>query len=219
MLLRIAGESAGTAGGEPEKIETLLDKLFTRIGKGDENEGARLKTAREELFARLALIEEAISRASPPARAHMLEQTHKIMEHVRLLNNIDQFVYMQLPVQLGQERKSAELYLFKKKGGRKPDPDNVNILLALDLEHMGHWESLMNIRNKDVSMHMEVQGAAEKEHFSENTVLLHDMLAEAGFKLVSTDISYSEDETTPLTALTTLGRFTTGKAGRVDFMI
>jgi len=218
MLLRIAGESAGAQGGGPEKLEALLDKLFTRVEKGDSDAGAKLKGAREELFARLALIEEAMSRAAPSARAEMLDQVQKLMEHVKVLNNIESFAYMQLPVKFGEDRKAADLYIFKKKGGKKPDPENVNILLALDLENMGHWESLINIRNKDVSLRMEVAGAKEKEHFSENTVLLHEMLAEAGFKLANTEIAYCKEETTPLTALNTLSRYTAGKAGKIDFL-
>ena len=219
MLLRVAAENAITPGGDTEKLEAQLEKLFTRIGKADADAGTRLRIARQELYTRLALIEEAISRAAPPARAEMQEQTHKLMEYVRLLNNIDQFAYMQLPVQFGEDRRAAELYLFKKKGGRKPDPENVNILLALDLEHMGHWESLMNIRKKDVSMQMEVRGEREKEHFRENTVMLHELLAEAGFKLVNTGVTCSKKETTPQTALSSLERHTTGKSGTIDFWI
>ena len=219
MLLRVAGESANTSGGETEKLGVLLDKLFTKIGRSDTDAGARLKIAREELFARLALIEEAISRAAQPARMEMLEQTHRLMEHVRLLNNIEQFGYVQLPVQYGEERKTAELYIFKRKGGRRPDPENVNILLAIDLENLGRWEALMNIRSKDISIQMEVRGPAEKEHFSENTVLLHEMLDEAGFRLVSTAITYAEAETTPMSALSAMGRYTAGRAGAIDFTI
>ena len=219
MLLRVAGESAETIGGSAEKLDSLIDKLFTRIDRGDPDAGARLRTAREELFTRLALIEEAISRAAPSARAEMLEQTHRLMEHVRLLNSIDQFAYMQLPVQLENQRKAAELYLFKRKGGRKPDPENVNILLALDLENMGRWESFINIRKKDVSIQMEVRGAAEKEFFRANTVKLHDLLDEAGFRLVSAGITATEEETTPLTALSSLGRHTTSRAGAIDFLV
>ena len=219
MLLRIAGESTAKPGNETEKIEALLDKLFTKIGRSDTDAGARLKTAREELFARLSLIEEMVSRASLPAKTEMLDHTQRLLQHVRLLNNIEQFGYVQLPVQFGEERKTAELYIFKRKGGRKPDSENVNILLAIDLENLGRWEALLNIRSKDISIQMEVRGAAEKEHFSENTVLLHELLAEAGFKLVSTSISYTEVDTTPLTALTSVGRYTTGRAGAIDFKI
>jgi len=218
MLLRVAGDSPETANST-ETLAAQLDKLFTRIGKDDSDAGARLRDAREELFTRLALIEEAISRAAQPARAEMLVQTQKLMDHVRLLNSIDQFVYMQMPVQLNDERKAADLYVFKRKGGKRADPDNVNILLAIDLENMGHWEALVNIKNKEVSIQMEVPGEAEKEHFNSNTVLLHEMLDEAGFKLVSTNIKYAEKETTPLTALSAFDRYTGGKQGIIDFRI
>ena len=219
MLLRVAGESMQGLGGDPKKLEALLNKLFTEVDGSDNELGAKLKGAREELFARLSLIEESMTRAAPSARADMVDQVQRLMEHVRVLNSIETFAYMQLPVKFGEERKTADLYIFKKKGGKKPDPENVNILLALDLEHMGHWESLINIKKQDVSLQMEVAGAKEKEHFSENTVLLHEMLAQAGFKLVNTDITYNEEETTPLTALSSLGRYTSAKSGRIDFML
>ena len=218
MLLRVAGETAETANST-ESLTAQLDKLFTKISKDDTDAGARLRGAREELYTRLALIEEAISRAAQPVRAEMLVQTQKLMDHVRLLNSIEQFVYMQLPVQLSEEKKTADLYVFKRKGGKRADPDNVNILLAIDLEFMGHWEALLNIKNKEVSINMEVQGEAEKDHFNANTVMLHNMLTDAGFKLVSTNIKFSKEETTPLTALSAFDRYTGGKQGIIDFRI
>ena len=218
MLLRVAGDNK-EAADTTEDLMNQLNKLFTKVGREDADAGARLRDAREEMFTRLALIEESMSRAASPARAEMLMQTQKLMDHVRLINSIEQFVYMQLPVQLSEEKKSADLYVFKRKGRKNSDPDNVNILLAIDLEFMGHWEALVNIKNKDVSIQMEVPGEAEKDHFNSNTVLLHNMLDEAGFKLVSTNIKFSKEETTPLTALSTLDRYTGLRQGIIDFKI
>jgi len=224
MLLRVASDTGlalenKETADNTEILAAQLDKLFTRTGKDIPDAGARLRDAREELYARLSLIEEAISRAPQHAKTEMLVQTQKLMEHVRMLNSIEQFAYMQLPVQLSDERKAADLYIFKRKGGKRADPDNVNILLAIDLENMGHWEALINIKSKDVSIQMEVPGEAEKEHFNANTVLLHELLDEAGFKLVSTNIKLLEKETTPLTALSALDRYTGGKQGTIDFRI
>ena len=218
-LLRIAKESSDASSSGIEKLTALLDQLFTRIERNDKDAGERLRSAREEIFARLALVEESIARASLPAKAEMLEQTRKLMDHVRTLNNIDQFIYVQLPVHMGDERKTAELYLFRKKNGKKIDPDNANILLVLDLENMGHWEGLINIREKDVSIQMEVRGESEKEFFSEKTVMLHEFLSEAGFRLVNTDISYNKEETTPLTALDVLNKYLADRTGVVDVTI
>jgi len=219
MLLRVAGdnENATEADKDTKMLADQLNKMFTKIDRNDAEAGLRLRQAREELFARLSLIEEEISRATGPAKEQLLMQTQKIMDHVRLLNNIDQFHYLQLPVQLREEQKSAELYIFKRKGGKRADPDNVNILLAIDLEFMGHWEALLNIKGKDVTINMEVQSEKEKEHFNENTVLLHEMLSEEGFKLVSTNIKISKEETTPLNALLAFDRYTGGHQGKIDF--
>jgi hypothetical protein len=217
MLYRVASESADISAGDTSKLTALLEKLFTKVARSDENAGERLKAAKEELFARLTMLEEAISRAAPKARAEMLEQTQRLSDHVRLLNSIDQFVYMQLPVNTAAGNKSAEVYVFKRKGRGRIDPENVNILLAIDLENMGHWEGLVNIRKKDVSIRMQVPGEAQKAFFSENTVMLHELLSEAGFKLTGADINCATEETTPLTALVALERYTTGRG--IDFMI
>ena len=219
MLLKVAGDTQDSPGGNTEKLAALIDKLFTRVEKSDEGAGERLRSAREELFARMTLIEEAASRAELPSRTEMLTQTRSLVDHVRLLNSIDQFVYVQLPVKMGEESKTAELYIFKKKNGKRVDPENANILLALDLENMGHWEGLINIRNKDVSIRMEVRGEAEKEFFSEKTVMLHELLAEAGFRLVNTDITNAKEETTPLTALCALDRHISGRPGGIDYIV
>ncbi|MCL2392049.1 MAG: flagellar hook-length control protein FliK [Oscillospiraceae bacterium] len=219
MLIRVADKSVETADGEMEKAEDMIDKLFTRLDKSDVDTGAKLKATREELFARLALVEEVTSKVASPDRAEILSQIQRLTEHVSILSRIESFVYMQLPISVGEQRKSAELYVFRKKGAKKPDPENVNILLTIDLENMGHWESLINIRNKEVSLQMEASGAKEKEHFSENIALLHELLAQAEFKLVSADIAIAEKETTPITALNTLRRLTVGKTGKIDFKI
>ena len=217
MMLRVASDGIYDDSADTEKLSDLLIKLFTRIDRDGTSSGEKLRHAKEELFARLSLIEEAISRAAPSAKGEMTELTRRLMDHVRLQSSIDQFAYMQLPVIIGQERKTAELFLFRRKGGgRKIDPDNVNILLAIDLEHLGHWEALLNIRHRDVSVRMEVPGASEKDYFNRNTVLLHKMLEEAGFRLVSTDITFSGEKTTLLNALTVLDRLSTG---RIDYVV
>lgn len=219
MLLRIAKDDTEQADTDAGKLAAVLDSLFTRVARNDKDAGERLKAAKEELFARLSLVEEAISRSAPQTKPEIIEQTRRLIDHVRVMNSIDQFAYMQVPVRLGDEKKTAELYMFRRKNGRRVDPENANILLALDLENMGHWEGLINIRGKDVSVRMEVRGEEEKAFFSEKTVMLHELLAEAGFKLVNTSIAYSKEKTTPLTALSALDKLSRARSGGIDVVI
>ena len=217
LLCKTPTPAALSTLSSPPAAAVLLEKLFTRIGKGDQDAAGKLRIARETMLDRLSLIEQAMTRAAPSAKTEMLDQMRKLTDHVRLLNSIDQFAYMQLPVSLNGERKAAEVYLFRRKGSKKRfDPENINVLLALDLEYMGHWEGLINIRNKDVSIRMQVPGAPEKEFLGRNTVKLHEMLAESGFRLVSADITYSTEQTTLLTALSVL---TKNSASRIDYVV
>ncbi|MCL2151648.1 MAG: flagellar hook-length control protein FliK [Oscillospiraceae bacterium] len=219
MLLRISEDNVETLSANDGNLAALLDKLFINIKRDDRDSGRRLKNAREELYARLALIEEEISRRAPLPKQAMLEQTRRLLDRARLFSNLDQFAYAQIPVIMGEMRKTAELYVFKRKDVKRVDPENVNVLLALELENMGHWEALINFRNRDVSIQMDVRAKEEKEYFSENSVLLHEMLAEAGFKLVNLDINHKMKETTPLTALISLNRYLSERKGMIDFAI
>ena len=218
MLLRISGEEADFSKGAVNELMNQVEQMFAKLGRSDNDAGRRIKDAKDELIARLLLLEESISRTQSPSKGELLEQTRRLQDHARLLNSIEQFAYMEIPIQLYEDRSSAQLYVFKKKGSKRIDPENVNILLSIDLEHMGHWEGLINFRNKDVSLKMEVAGPKEKEHFSENTVLLHELMSEIGFKLVGTDIQYLEKETNPLTALSVFDRLTRGNVG-INFTV
>ena len=220
MLLGVAAESAElTAKGGAENLSAMFEKLFTKIQTDDPTLGAKLAEAKNELFARLSIMQEAMAAADSSSKAELLDTTGRLINHVRLLNNIDQFMYMQLPVILAEEKKTVELYLFKRKGGRKPDPENVNILLSLDLENMGRCEAFLNIKGKDVSVKMKVAGKEQKDFLGENIVLLHNMLDQNGFKLTGTDISFSEENVTLLTAMLALENYTAGSARSIDFYL
>jgi len=216
-LLRVA-MTMPAAEGDAKLLAELLEQAFAGVERTDENLGERLNQAKDELFLRLALVEEELSKSAGADKA--LEQTHKLIDHVRVVNNIEQFVYMQIPLKNGEEEQTAELYVFKQKGGGKRiDPENVNVLLALDLRHMGHWEGLINIRGKDVSVKMQVPGQAEKDFLGSNTVLLHEILKEAGFNLASTSIVFSEEKTTPVTAMLVPERLLASAGRGINFTI
>ncbi|MCL2046298.1 MAG: hypothetical protein FWG88_07915 [Oscillospiraceae bacterium] len=213
MLLNATGNENNEINMESDKIANQLDGLFAQLSLENKDTGLELKRAREELFARLMLMEETISKASSPAKGEIIEQTRRLMDHVRLLDNIKEFAYMQIPININERKEAAELYVFKKRGNKPIDPENVNILLALELEHMGRWEGLISFKNKDVSVKMEVRGLDEKDAFSEQTYKLHELLAEIGFRLMGTEIGILETEATPINAKVKLETMTKGSLG------
>jgi hypothetical protein len=217
MLTRVAG-SENTVAERPsiENLHEQIERLFTDIDRNDPNLGQRLSQAKEELFLRLSLIEESISHLDTPRKEAALEQTQRLVSHVRVMNSIDHIVYMHLPVIINEKATTAELYVFKKKGGKQRiDPENVNILLAIELEHMGKWEGLINIKGKDVTVKMEVQGEEEKRLFGSNIVALHKLLHEIGFKLQAPVITHGGERRTPLNAMLSFEHLRVGQKSMI----
>ena len=207
-LGRIA-DSMPTISGERELFESIVKfagELFLRPEDGTEGTAQKLKTVREELYVKLAFFRDAVASSETPQKGLILEQTQRLMDHVRLLANLEQFVCIQLPVQNGQSRGNAELYIYKreKNGSHRLDPEDVKILLALELMHMGHLEALIEVKGKEVSLRFEVETEEAATVFKDHTTKLHKMLDISGYKFTNSQVSSRKRGTTIESALLTL---------------
>jgi urease accessory protein UreE len=112
------------------------------------------------------------------------------------------------------------MYVFRKKNSaRKIDPANVSILLALDLPSIGHTESLIVIKGKEVSLRFEVSNEEAKAVFLRNTTELYRMLAEIGYKLVGTHVSLCKEATRIETAMLHLIAYESGISSGFDLIV
>ncbi|MDR3278375.1 MAG: flagellar hook-length control protein FliK [Oscillospiraceae bacterium] len=218
--LASARESVGDLRGVPrEKLAQVIENLFSELKSAEKDLGQRLKTVKEELPARLALFEEAVARTNTPQRAAILERTDKTLEHARLASSVEQYAYAQLPVVTRGERRTAELYVFKKKKSGKISADDANILLSLDLSALGHWEAFVKVTGKDVSVQMRAATDEAREYLSDNTAKLHELLRDAGYRLSGARVTRGDGETTPLTALAALSEYGGVRSAGVDFIV
>ncbi|MCL1829562.1 MAG: flagellar hook-length control protein FliK [Oscillospiraceae bacterium] len=208
-LAAIAQNLRAVAGSVPvsedeskllENLVKLAEKSVLRLEDPAADIAAKLKAVREELLVKLAYFRDSLDASSAP---HLKAQIQKLTDHIRLLESLDRFVYVQLPLQIGKERFSADLYVYKKDKGqtRRIDPDDVKILLALDLMHMGHLESFIEIKGKEVSLRFEVESEEIASAFKQNTAKLHELLHEAGYKFTNATVIMKNSETSPETAL------------------
>ncbi|MDR0951716.1 MAG: flagellar hook-length control protein FliK [Oscillospiraceae bacterium] len=223
-LIRAAVDAAGVSesGGEgaAKKLTDMLSGLFTALPKGEENPGELLRRTKNELAVRLAFFEEALEQAPLSGKQALRAETQKLAEHIKLLGEINQFVYTQLPVTIAGKRTSAELYVYKnRKGKGKLDPTDARILVSLDLEHMGHTESFIRVRGKEVNLEMETASSAAKAALESSEAELALGLKEAGFRLAGLRITEKAAQTTPLTALLTLAAHERRQNPHLDFTI
>ena len=198
LALPEAEQSAG--------LEQFVKQMFTRIDRDARDTPQLLQRARDELFARLTLMDEALRQSGGPQREAVAQQTRQLMDHLRALGRIEQFTYVQLPIEQNGRQQTAELYICrnKERGKKRIDPENVRILLALDLEHMGHVQAFVTIRGKDVSMRLDVGSQAGADYFRSQTVALHGMLSESGYRLLENRVQVQDEPIALESALETL---------------
>ena len=208
-LNRIA-DSIPKASTETELFDNIArftKELFVRLdGKENASVQERLKSVREELYIKLAYFKDAVASSSSAVKEVVLDQTQKLMDHLRLLNALDRFVCMQIPVQTGDRNTNADIYIYKRKksGSAKIDPENVKILLALELTHMGKLETMIEILGRDVSLRFEVENDDVANELRYNSTQIHKLLDEAGFKFTGSTFTTKRSGTTIETALLTL---------------
>lgn len=195
-------------------LRHLLNGLFASVER-DGDTAQQLRQAKEELYLKLSLFRDAVQRSDAAQKPALLQETQKLMDHVRTMGEIDQFVYLQVPLMMEGRHETAELYFFKntRQGRKRIDPEDVQILLALDLEHMGHLESLVHIRGREVSLNLELESDEAVAFTQRETPRLFSLLDDAGFKLTDAKITRAAERTTPAGALLTLLRHERSRAG------
>ncbi len=134
---------------------------------------------------------EASKRASAPIAANLKAQ-------VDVMKDISQFHYMQFPIMLNNRQTQTELYVMKREaGGRKIDPEDTTLVVALDTENMGRVESIMRVMGRNVSIRMRCP-AGVVPYMRAHTIDMHALLRDEGYKMVDMNVSPLTEPITPL---------------------
>jgi hypothetical protein len=104
-------------------------------------------------------------------------ETDRLISGLKLLQTIDKYSYMQIPVILGGRPSTVELYVFNKKtGAKKKASEGMTFLLALETENLGHVEALVNIRESTVSIRFNVRSEEIADYLRKRTTALYNMV-------------------------------------------
>jgi hypothetical protein len=92
--------------------------------------------------------------------------------------------YVQIPIQMNEKNTTAEIYVFNnKKRSKSVNPENATILVALDLDKLGHIESLITVDKKNVNITFKVEEEGFKKVISKYSEALRLSLEARGFRL------------------------------------
>jgi hypothetical protein len=131
-----------------------------------------------------------------------LKNTDQAIRQMELADRAARFEHIQLPLTAAEgEYRTAELFVFRRQGGRKRDGGSgVSILVALDTEHIGRVETLIREADGRVSLEFRLEQLEMAETFSANSAPLREAVEAAGYQLTGMRYAGLEKRTTVVNA-------------------
>lgn len=155
------------------KVSELLDKLQQHIDKHDRQDLREVKEDIQKLFMRPEQLEdkeavkerikdvvrlgEKLENALSKGGINDMDIKNtltNLKDNIDFIKSVNEYSnYLQIPVMINDKNTTTDIYVFREgKKGKKIDPNNATILIALDLKYIGHIESLVNVINKSVNV-------------------------------------------------------------------
>ena len=201
-------ESEAGAMGErkifqDKPIQEILTKILDMFAFVKESEiGAKeLKAENENKTQGLIGLKEALKNSDIKNRDVLAENLDKTISQSRLLSEINRYTLLHIPVNMGCEQKTAEIYIYQRKKNKNlTDAQEVKILIGLDTENLGRFEVLITAREKNLSIRMGRGDDRANEVIGLRAKKLKKAFAEMGYNLSDFKIERLHEKTTPANA-------------------
>lgn len=171
---------------QAQALEGLKNQLQSLQLASDAPNASNAPNANEVLANLRGISQEIIKLAQETGNAPLAAAAENIADIIDFSRNITETkMYFQLPFAAGEEQKTAELHVFKKKGERnkKASGYNAAALIGLDMAFLGRVEVLVNKTGSNVSLQVRSDKDNTLTSVSLNAKDLSDLLQNAGFTL------------------------------------
>lgn len=154
-------------------MEHFFDKLNERFSRYQEiiEEGSILKN--------LDPSQKILTHGLLQPEKQSLDSMQENLQFMKAMNQM--FTYFQLPLKLQDQTVHGELYVYTKKKERKMNPQDINVLLHLDLEHLGPLDIQINLKAQQVHAKFYLENEDTLKFLRTNIFLLENALLEKGF--------------------------------------
>lgn len=107
-----------------------------------------------------------------------------INKNLDFMSYMKNSLYFQIPLNINNESKTAELYVFKdKKNSKTSNEKNGSALISLDLANLGRVETFINKVSKNISLQFRITNEFTETLIKENLPLLESYLSEKDFTI------------------------------------
>lgn len=189
------------SGNAREILEKLFDKAVIRCEDG----AVKDSDIKEKALALKEIMEfsqKALSNLDSKAIEVNTAAFKEIDNVFRFFNQVSTYDSMiQIPLKINKEDATGELFVMKRKKGRKKlDPENFTLFMSLNTINLGRVESFLNASSKYVTINFRVEEEGLIKLIKENHRALYDGLLKKGYKLAEMKCRILEDKTNLLNA-------------------
>ena len=207
-----------------KQIKAVLEKLFDKASIKVEDsitEKFDIKEKNESLKEIMDFSQKVLNSLDDSAKASNLPAFKEIDNAFKFFSQVNTYdSILQLPIMINRENTTGELYIMKRKKGRKKiDTENFTLFLSLTTNSLGIVESFLNASRKCITISFRVEDENLVKLVKENYRVLYDGLLEKGFKLVEMKCRILEkDRVNPVNAVEKAQELL-GTQNRVDLKI
>lgn len=207
-----------------KQIKAVLEKLFDKASIKVEDsitEKFDIKEKNESLKEIMDFSQKVLNSLDDSAKASNLPAFKEIDNAFKFFSQVNTYdSILQLPIMINRENTTGELYIMKRKKGRKKiDTENFTLFLSLTTNSLGIVESFLNASRKCITISFRVEDENLVKLIKENYRVLYDGLLEKGFKLVEMKCRILEkDRVNPVNAVEKAQELL-GTQNRVDLKI
>ncbi len=234
---RSAVPQAADAKTAAAKNDNLAENAVKTIKEGDEivqkalgmlapmedaeKLAVHIKKAVREMPEQLKELKLLADHADNTVRDAVTSKLDQAEKQMSLMNEVKRFDCYQIPLQTNtQQQTTAELFVYRHRGGKKAvDPDNILILLGLDMQYMGRVETLVKTSGKTLNIEFNMEDMRLADDMRTDAAQLKGAVQQAGYTLSGVSVKQLVARTTVLNAEERFEKETDGSAGSLDIRV
>ncbi len=197
-----------------EALQAAERSFFAAVEKPQDAEA--LQKAGEQLFARLEVLKTATASADGRGKT-AAPDADRLLGGLKLLQAVDQYSYIQIPVFLGGRPSTVALTVFRQRRGVKKKPGCTTLLIVLETKNLGHMEALVSCGREDISIRFILSDPDTIDFLKERTAVLYRLVSESGHRLSGVSFQSAREPVTPTTVLSIVRE--NESSGKINILI
>ncbi len=199
-----------------EKIQAIFCSL-----EKEKRTGLQIKNAIADMPEKLKELKILLNNYDNENKDAYMQKIDRLEKQITLMADIKRFNCLQFPYNLNDnETRTAELFVYRyKRKKQKEDTENYLILLGLDTQNLGRVETLIKVKQKNISLLFRLEENEIIDYVLDEKELLGKAVQDTGYRITDIKAVKLEKKITVVNAEEFLAKQAKEKSQNVDVRI